>query len=120
MTTILRGDDDFDTASPLPAGSFLAKAWVTFEMDGTASIIADGGVSSLTDQGTGNPLFTLDNALVAANGSAWATHALYAGGQEYPIQSGAKINSTNQYEVFCGSDSTNRADWDLGYSGLIR
>lgn len=97
-----------------------ARAWVTYEMDGTASIIADGGVSSLTDQGTGNPLFSLSNAISASNGLPWNTPGLWTSSQEYGLQSGAKINSTSQWECYCSSDSTNRGDWDLGYSGLLR
>ena len=53
MTTILRGDDNFDTASPIPAGNFTAKAWVNFNGSGTVAIRADGKCSSITDQGTG-------------------------------------------------------------------
>ena len=116
--TITLPDQDMDLGSLAGAGG--VKAWVTFEMDGTASIIADGGVSSLTDQGQGNPLFTLSNALPAANGSVWAAPGLFYNGAEHPLQSGAKINSTTQWEVFCGQDNTQRQDWDLGYSGLIR
>ena len=116
--TITLPDQDMDLGSLAGAGG--VKAWVTFEMDGTASIIADGGVSSLTDQGQGNPLFTLSNALPAANGSVWAAPGLFYNGAEHPLQSGAKINSTTQWEVFCGQDNTYKQDWDLGYSGLIR
>ena len=116
--TITLPDQDMDLGSLAGAGG--VKAWVTFEMDGTASIIADGGVSSLTDQGSGNPLFTLSNAISADNGSVWAAPGRYHNGAEYPLQSGAKINSTTQWEVYCGQDNTTKVDWDLGYSGLIR
>ena len=97
-----------------------ARAWVTYEMDGTASIISDAGVSSLSDLGTGEPQFTLSNALSAANGSCWNTPALYTGGQQYAVQAGGFITSTTVWRVYCGSNTTTQADWDLGYSGLIR
>ena len=108
---------------PANAGSedyFLARAWVAYNMSGTAAVLASANVSSLTDQGTGNPLFTMSTALPSASGTTWNTPGLYSGGQEYPIQSGGSINSTTQFEAYCGSDSTARVDWQLGYSGVIR
>tara|TARA_B110000902_G_scaffold150368_1_gene172989 strand:- start:72 stop:422 length:351 start_codon:yes stop_codon:yes gene_type:complete len=49
MTTILRGDDNFDTASPSGAGNFTAKAWGNFSNVGGPSLRRSGNVSSLTD-----------------------------------------------------------------------
>ena len=120
MATTLRGDDNFDSATPVGAGNFTAKAWVTYGMDGWANILADGGVSSLIDLGVGEPLFTLGNTLPAANGSCWNTGALYAAGEEYALQTGGYIVSTTSWKVYCGSSNSVQADWDLGYSGLIR
>jgi hypothetical protein len=121
MATTLRGDDNFDSASPIPAGNFTAKAWATYELDGgTPSIIADGGISSITDLGVGEPQFNLDTALPAANGSCWNTPALYSNGAEYALQGGGYITATTHWKVYCGSSSTTQVDWDLGYSGLIR
>ena len=54
MSTILRGDDNFDSASPIPAGNFTAKAWVNFNSLSTLSITDSGNVSSVTDNSTGN------------------------------------------------------------------
>ena len=120
MATTLRGDDNFDSASPIPAGNFTAKAWVTYSMSGTPSITADGGISSITDLGVGEPLFNLDTALPAANGSCWNTPALYSNGAEYPLQVGGYITATTQWKAYCGSSSTTQVDWQLGYSGVIR
>ena len=120
MVTTLRGNDNFDSASPIPAGQYTAKAWVTFAMNGTASITASAGISSLTDLGTGEPQFNLSNALAAANGGAWACPSLFSSGQEYAVQSGARITSTTAYRVFCGSDTTGQQDWQQGYSGIVR
>ena len=103
------------------AGLYPALAWATYELDGgTPSIIADGGISSITDLGVGEPQFNLTTALLAANGSCWNTGALYSEGQEFPLQTGGYITSTTAWKVYCGSSSTTQADWDLGYSGLIR
>lgn len=102
------------------AGLYPARAWVTYSMSGTASITADAGVSSLTDLGVGEPQFNLDTALPAANGSCWNTSSVYSGGQELAVQSGGRITSTTVWKAYCGSDTTNRNDWQVGYSGLIR
>ena len=102
------------------AGLYPAKAWVTYSTTDTASIVADAGVSSLTDLGVGAPQFNLDTALSAANGTCWNTPSLFTAGQEYAVQSGGRITSTTTWRADCGSDTTVRRDWQLGYSGLIR
>lgn len=100
---------------------YTVKAWVTFSMDGSTSVINSENVSSLTDGGTGSPLFTMSNAIASANGSTWNTPALNSGGAEKALQSGARINTTTQWEGFCAGDTAASAsDWDLGYSGVIR
>ena len=70
MSTILRGDDNFDSASPIPAGNFTAKAWVNFNGTGTVSIRADGNVSSITDEGTGQYKVNFSSSLGDVNYSA--------------------------------------------------
>jgi len=110
--------DNIQTTSGV--GVYPARAWVQYSMSGTASITSDSGVSSLTDQGTGNPAFNLDNAISSAHGSTWNTCGLYNSTSEYPVQSGAKVNTTGQWEAFCGSDTTTKVDWFLGSSGLFR
>jgi len=97
-----------------------ARAWVTFAMNGTARILASAGMSSLSDLGTGKPQFNLSNALAAADGGAWACPSLFVGGQEWALQTGARITSTTAYIVYCGSDSTTQQDWNQGYSGVVR
>ena len=73
MATTLRGDDNFDSASPIPAGNFTAKAWVNFNGTGTVAIRADGNVSSMVDYGTGLFGYNLQNAASDANGASVAT-----------------------------------------------
>lgn len=116
--TITLPDQDVDFGSLGGAGT--VKAWVTYRMSGTPSITADGGVSSITDLGTGTPQFNLDTALPAANGTCWNTPGYYSNGAEYPVQGGGRIAATTNWKTYCGSDSTSRDDWLLGYSGLIR
>jgi len=66
MSTILRGDDNFDSASPIPAGNFTAKAWVNFDSLSTLSITDSGNVSSVTDNSTGNYTINFDDTLSTA------------------------------------------------------
>ena len=116
--TVTLPDEDIDLGNIGGAGT--VKAWVAYNMSGTPSIIADGGVSSLTDLGVGTPQFNLDTALPAADGSCWNTHGLYSNGLEHALQSGGRITSTTAWKGFCGSDTVTRNDWQLGYSGVIR
>ena len=66
MATTLRGDDNFDSASPIPAGNFTAKAWSTFNGQNTVSITVSEGVSSITDNGTGLYTLNLSNSTTTA------------------------------------------------------
>lgn len=97
-----------------------ARAWATFDMGGTASLIADGGISSLTDLTTGTPQFNLSTSLTAVNGAVWTTCAMFSSSQEYAVQGGGRITSTSAFKTYCGSDTTGRQDWRLGYSGIVR
>ena len=54
MTTTLRGDDNFDSATPIGAGNFTAKAWVSFDGTGTVAILRSANTSSITDVGAGD------------------------------------------------------------------
>lgn len=101
-------------------GLAVVNAWATYEMHGTASLVASAGVSSLSDLGTGTPQFNLSTALSAANGTIWNTAGRYESGQEYAVQSGGLITSTTAYKAYCAGDTTPRRDWDLGYTGIIR
>lgn len=49
---------------------FTAKVWVNFNGTGTVSIRADGNVSSITDQGTGQYKVNFSSSLGDANYSA--------------------------------------------------
>ena len=45
----------------------LIKAWVNFNGTGTVAILADGNVSSITDNGTGTYTINISSALTDAN-----------------------------------------------------
>lgn len=59
-----------NSLQPANAGSedyFLARAWVNFNGTGTVAIRADGNVSSITDNGTGNYTTNFSTSFVDAN-----------------------------------------------------
>jgi len=116
--TITLPDQDIDFGNISGEGS--VKAWATYSMSGTPSLTAEGGMSSITDLGTGTPQFNLDIALPAVNGSPWSTSSVYSNGAYYPVQTGARVTSTTAYQVYCGSSATTRDDWQIGYTGLVR
>ena len=95
MATTLRGDDNFDSASPIPAGNFTAKAWVNFNGTGTVSIRDDGNVSSITDYGAGNYGVNFSTSLPSSN---YAT-SVYPDGQtsdQYALVSQTAIYGSAQ------------------------
>lgn len=59
-----------NSIEPANAGSedyFLARAWVNFNGTGTVAINADGNVSSITDNGTGNYTASFSSNISDAN-----------------------------------------------------
>lgn len=59
-----------NSITPQNAGSedyFLARVWATFTSTTTTTLHADGNVSSLTDNGTGDTTVTFSNSLASAN-----------------------------------------------------
>ena len=72
MSSIIRGDDNFDSAD-VPTATEIATAWVNFDGSGTVSIRDQLNVSSITDNGTGNYTVNFSTALADANYSATFT-----------------------------------------------
>lgn len=63
-----------NSIEPVTVGSedyFLARAWVNFNGTGTIAIRADGNVSSLTDNNTGDYTVSFSNSLTNANYAAY-------------------------------------------------
>ena len=89
-----------NSIEPANAGSedyFLARAWVNFNGTGTVAIRADGGVSSITDSGTGDYTVNFTAAMTDINhASSVATNSLDNG---YTVTFGTlgiyNNNSTN-------------------------
>jgi hypothetical protein len=59
---------------------YTAKAWVNFNGTGTVAIRAQGNVSSITDNGTGDYTVNFTNALTDANFSCVASASVNDGG----------------------------------------
>lgn len=113
---------------PANAGSedyFFARAWVNFNGTGTVSIRADGGVSSITDNGTGLYTINFSPALVDASYAiALATTALGAGfaaNIESNTNGGAAtIKTTTGVRINTVSDSNAHVDSQEVNMGLLR
>jgi hypothetical protein len=70
MTTVIRGDDNFDSASPIGANAYTVKAWVNFNGQGTVTILGNGNISSITDNARGIYTLTFSNGMADANYSS--------------------------------------------------
>lgn len=101
-----------NSIEPANAGSedyFLARAWVNFNGSGTVAIRADGNVSSITDNGTGDYTVNFSTASADANhattltagdtGSNYLRTCKFAVGSAYTSSSVAldTVNTTNSY-----------------------
>ena len=60
MSSVVRGDDNFDSSNPIGSGNF-------------AAINASANISSLVDQGTGRYLANLTNSVASANAVVFGT-----------------------------------------------
>ena len=96
-------------------------AWVVYSGN-TASIRDSSNITSLTDQGTGDFLFTINEPLAGTDGFAGFNDCgRYASDtQYYGMQSGLRRNSTTTFTVYCGSNTTTRVDWFQGSAAVFR
>ncbi len=102
MTSIIRGNDNFDTAD-VPQEIQGAKAWVNFNGTGTVAIVAQYNVSSITDRGVGTFAANFTNAMADANyiinGTSQNT-ATGAGNRQIDL-AGDDTQSTTSSEFRC-------------------
>jgi hypothetical protein len=118
MATTIRGDDNFDTASPI--GSAVAPT-VTCQVNqlSTQNIVGDVGVSSITDTGTGTTTVTFSSAFSdtaytsttgggqgAASASSGYRFCSLGAGSSY----GGTVYTTAQVQFFIVYSGTNRID----------
>ena len=103
-----------NSIEPANAGSedyFLARAWVNFNGSGTVAIRADGNVSSITDNGTGDYTKNLSSSTVDANycvSGIGSQSASGGGGQSLIVnQSIAPTTGSVRYHWRQGNTSAN-------------
>jgi hypothetical protein len=118
MATTLRGDDDFDTASPI--GSAVAPT-VTCQVNqlSTQNIVGDVGVSSITDTGTGTTTVTFSSAFsdAAYTSTTAAGQGPATAGSGYRFCSlgagstyGGTVYTSTQVQFMATYSGTNRID----------
>jgi len=75
MTTTISGSNGivFPDATSMQTGQQAVKAWVNFNGEGTVAIRASYGVSSITDNNTGNYTVNFTTAMVDTNYCALLT-----------------------------------------------
>tara|TARA_R110002153_G_scaffold55558_1_gene154121 strand:+ start:439 stop:795 length:357 start_codon:yes stop_codon:yes gene_type:complete len=117
MATTLRGDDNFDSASPIPSGNFTAKAWVNATNGNT--INGSGNISSIFDEGVGRYQANMSNAVSSAHGTTFGSRVY---GSVNEDRQGVSIGavSTTYFEFGGGHNQYQGAYEDGNYAaGLI-
>ena len=114
MATVLRGSDNFDSASGFNSVGTL-KAWVSFNGQGTVAIRAGVNVSSITDHGTGQYTVSFSTAMpdVKYIMSQTVGNGISIGGN-YSAHVGEKTVSSQKIYV----NSRSAARWDPGFAEL--
>lgn len=92
--------NDIEEATSGGSKIFMVRAWFNYKNSGGNSLLADGGVSSVTDTGTGAYRAAFDTAFTNVN-YASAGSCNINGGNAAPAvafntQNGANTNSTTQ------------------------
>jgi hypothetical protein len=113
MATVLRGSDNFDSASGFKSVGTL-KAWVNFNGTGTVAIRASGNVSSITDNGAGAYTVNLTTAMSDTNYSTVTGGSVNASGSSNasPRQGpDASVISTSGVSIHTAFDNGAWVDW---------
>lgn len=103
------------------------RAWVNFNGTGTVAIRASGGVTSITDNGTGN--YTVNftgvmpdsNYAVTQGGGEVQTATLYSGSTAARVMQVGSVGSTG-VQIFTGYQYSSSAlqDWAYVHVGIFR
>ena len=115
---------DASSQSAAAASGYPAKAWVNFNGTGTVAILADEGVSSITDSGTGRYQVNL-SPTISSNHAPWA-HGTILDNTSNPWQCWGNICrsiATTSYIIDCAQSGTTAAyqyDWAIVTSGTFR
>jgi hypothetical protein len=118
--TVTNISDGTDTVATGYVVSGSAKAWASYNGQGTVSTRQSFNVSSMTDISTGTYTFQLVSGLSGSGviGSAWNSPAEYGSTAEYPVQS-AGYATASFFKAICGSNATDRFDWFTGSAGCM-
>ena len=102
---------DSSSQSAAAESGYPLKSWVNFNGTGTVAIRNDQGVSSITDNGTGNYTVTFDSALAAADHFVGGC----AGQQPNSYMITMECVSTSTSSDAVETQSTNHAPWDAAF-----
>lgn len=112
MTSIIRGNDNFDSAD-IPTAIQGARAWVNFNGTGTVAIRSSYNTSSITDNGVGDYSVNFTTAFSAADNYTGLTTAGHGTAIHYHalgVMAAAPTASAYRFEV-----GTSSANADLAY-----
>lgn len=106
-----------NSIEPANAGSedyFLARVWATFTTTTTTTLHADGNVSSLTDNGTGNTTVTFSSSLTSASYSCGINGAVNSTSLDSAHQMAPRgYKATGSLRTITGSSSARAQDKDV-------
>lgn len=114
-----------NSIQPVTTGSedyFLARVWVNFNGTGTVTIRADGNVSSITDNGTGDYSVNFTNAVSDANYASFSDFSPTnsATGDNTRFADYATARTTSLVRVQCLNFSNAFADQPIVNVGVMR
>lgn len=115
MSTVLRGNDNFDTAQ-----TQACKAWVNFNGTGTVAIRAQMNVSSITDNGTADYTANFTVAMADAN---YATSIAYSNEVSSQHTIGFWTSQTTsgvRYQFYNAANSVNVVDKSQVHLAVFR
>ena len=117
-----------NSIEPANAGSedyFLARAWVNFNGTGTVAIRADGNVSSVTDNGTGD--YTLNFTTNFSDANYATVNAVGGTGSSQPLINLGTNSSGKPASILVGSvrvytinDGNSSADYQNIHVAAVR
>jgi hypothetical protein len=96
LTIDTSGNLQFNSGYGSAATAYGCRAWVNFNGTGTIAIRGSGGVTSLTDNGTGSYTINLTTAMPDTN---YAGLISSSGGQAFLLSTGANPNTTTTFRV---------------------
>lgn len=112
--------DSVNSTESSKFGKSKAHAWMTFSTtSATTKVNGSHGLSSVTDNGVGEPVFYLKNYISSTTSGASRTGVgKFSDGTSSPLQTGSRIKSTRFISGFFGTSTNTRGDASVGYFSL--